>query len=201
MMKEQQELITRTGQLEDLAARDALTGIGNRRWLEQRAEPLLRATADTSVALLLIDADRFKWINDTFGHRAGDDLLLAMSDVLREETRLIEGACCARIGGDEFVALLPSVGAGAAKLVAERLRWRVEAIRLDDIETGSHRASVSIGGAVTSGHISLANLLELADQALYQAKRKGRNAVEMASEDGATFAQSGRYTEQRRFRA
>ena len=198
MLREQQELIARTGQLEALATRDALTGIGNRRWLEQMAAPLLEGTAERPVALLLLDADRFKWINDTFGHRAGDDLLLAMSDVLREEIRRIDGACCARIGGDEFVVLLPCMEAGAAKELAERLRRSVEAIPL---EKGSHHASVSTGVAVTSGHVSLASLLELADEALYRAKRKGRNVVEMADEDGVAFAQSRRHSEERRFRA
>jgi diguanylate cyclase (GGDEF)-like protein len=198
MLREQGMLIARTGQLEDLATHDALTGIGNRRWLEQKAfEHLESAPGAGDAALLLIDADEFKWINDTFGHRAGDELLLAMSAVLREQVRNFHGACCARIGGDEFVALLPHVSAEAAMPLAEQIRQRIARLPSD---FGDCHASVSIGVAVTSGPVPLASLLELADEALYRAKGRGRNLVELAVEDCVAFAQSSRHSEHRRFR-
>jgi len=197
MLNEQQALITRTGQLETLASNDPLTGIGNRRWFEQMAIQLLLAGPETRSALLLIDTDRFKQINDTFGHRAGDQLLATIGEAIQEEMSGIAGACCARIGGDEFAALLPHVGPAMAQEAAERLRRRIEAMSW---EYPDCRASISVGVAASSGRVQLSSLLELADEALYRAKRRGRNVVEVEAQDAVQFSRVGRRSDQRVYR-
>ncbi|WP_175528857.1 GGDEF domain-containing protein [Granulicella pectinivorans] len=197
MFREQRELLVRTGQLEKLATRDMLTGIGNRRSLELMAFELLETGSPIPSALLLIDTDRFKWVNDTFGHLAGDELLKAIAEEVQEQVGEIEGACCARIGGDEFAALLPHVPLHAAREIAEKIRKRIGEFQLEG--EGSH-CTVSIGVAAASGRVSLTGLLELADAALYRAKGHGRNAVEVALEDAATSTQAPATHAQRRFR-
>ena len=197
MLREQAALIVRTGQLEALASHDALTGIGNRRWFEEMAIKLLLSGPETQSALLLIDTDKFKSINDTFGHRAGDELLASLGETIQDEMRSIDGACCARIGGDEFAALLPNVGAVVAQEAAERLRRRIEQLYLED--PGRH-ASISVGVAAASGRVQLSSLLELADEALYRAKKRGRNCVELEPQDAIHFSRTGRHSGERLYR-
>jgi diguanylate cyclase (GGDEF)-like protein len=197
MLREQQGLLTRTGQLEELATQDALTGIGNRRWLEQTALQLLEKGTAMAVSLLLIDTDRFKWINDTFGHRVGDELLKCIGEELREQLDGIEGACCARLGGDEFVVLLPRLDLDAAWGIAEHLRANLGNLRLEE---ASGQCSVSIGVVAVNEQLPLSGLLELADEALYRAKERGRNVVEVVSDDAITAFRAGVHSEHRRFR-
>jgi diguanylate cyclase (GGDEF)-like protein len=197
MMREQQALIVRTGQLETLASNDPLTGIGNRRWFEEVAFGLLQTGPERRSALLLIDTDGFKQINDTFGHRVGDELLITIAETIEDQMSAIDGACCARIGGDEFAVLLPDVAAGMALEAAERFRKSVATIPSPE---RACRASVSVGVAVASGRVPLSSLLELADEALYRAKGKGRNTVELQEEDAVAFTRTGKHSEKRLFR-
>jgi diguanylate cyclase (GGDEF)-like protein len=170
MAKERAELAQRK-----TALTDSLTGTANRRAFFEFGEPLLaRTIADRRpAALLLFDLDRFKDINDTAGHQAGDQ-------VLREFSRLVavtiwSGALFARLGGEEFACLLPDAPMAAALQVAERVRGRFAAMRFPGLSTG---ATVSVGVAMAGeAGRDLSALLAVADRALYRAKTGGRNRV------------------------
>jgi diguanylate cyclase (GGDEF)-like protein len=195
MLTEQQQLLKRAGYLEALASQDALTGIGNRRWLEEMAGDLL--VKNIPNALLLMDTDKFKSINDTFGHKAGDDLLKMIAEVLLKETEAVEDCVCVRIGGDEFVALLPGIGVQQAQDIAQHVRQRIESV---STLYGHQTTTVSVGVATGSGQVTLPNLLQLADEALYRAKSEGRNVVEISREDATYFQPRQERQGGRRFR-
>ncbi len=157
------------------AETDALTGQPNRRALDallaQQAE--LARVAGRPFALLLLDVDHFKLINDTHGHGVGDDVLRAFAERVRLHLR--HGDVCARYGGEEFVVVLPGTTLVAALEVAERLRHGVAELSL--ISVPQVRATVSIGAAQYLDGESVDQLLERADRAVYEAKRGGRNQV------------------------
>lgn len=171
-------------QLEQLARTDALTGLSNRRDFEDRAlHELQRARRlDRPLTLLMLDVDHFKQVNDRHGHAAGDQVLQAVAKVCR--TQLRDFDLLARLGGEEFAVLLPEAGLVDGLDVAERLRQAIEAAPLGEAAGQEIRCTVSIGLAVRSdSDESVAPLLVRADQALYAAKRAGRNRV-AASEAG-----------------
>jgi diguanylate cyclase (GGDEF)-like protein len=157
---------------------DPLTGVANRRGFFQRGKRLLmRASfAREPVALIMFDLDRFKSINDRFGHRVGDEVLTAFTRLVTSQLR--PNDLFGRIGGEEFVGLLPDTREDDAIWLAERVRKALEA---SSHQTGQHsiRSTVSIGVAVSDeGCADLNALLKEADQALYRAKTLGRNRVE-----------------------
>lgn len=160
-------------QLEALNQRDALTGLDSRSHWEEQSLALLRrhqASAEPAT-LMLIDADRFKGINDRYGHGVGDDVLRAIADLLRRELKGQGHA--GRLGGDEFVVTLPGDLAQARQL-AERLRGAVQRLRF--AHAAGLQGSVSIGLAVTpEAPLGLREWIEAADRALYRAKHEGRN--------------------------
>jgi diguanylate cyclase (GGDEF)-like protein len=139
------------------------------------------------VALLMLDIDHFKRINDSFGHAAGDQVLKSFGQVLRESCRVYDVP--GRYGGEEFCIILPETRIGSTTAVAERIRQRLAASRFD---VGTDRvaitASIGIAGMDADGGIvSSAALIERADRALYSAKNNGRNRVEVwPSEIGET---------------
>lgn len=163
--------------LRRLSLTDQLTGVCNRAGLERRGARLLQRAqqAGRPVALLMLDADHFKRINDSHGHPAGDAVLRQLADELSDTLRPSD--LLARYGGEEFVVLLDDSGLAGATLVAERLRLQVAAT------PASHQAqsivyTVSIGVASSEQHgHDLALLSSKADQALYQAKQQGRDRV------------------------
>lgn len=164
---------------EKAATVDALTGLRNRRWLDDAfARQLLRSmSAGQPVSLLMIDADRFKGINDTHGHLVGDEVLIHMGRTLASGLRPVD--LLARYGGEEFAALLPNMTSADAVGAAERLRRAVES---DPPRTAAgllQDVTVSIGVATASvdGPQTLMALLERADAALLDAKQSGRNRV------------------------
>lgn len=162
----------------DLAFRalhDPLTGLGNRAQLEQRgAELVLEAReGDRPLALALLDLDHFKQVNDRFGHGAGDAVLIAMAQMLRDATRGAD--LLVRLGGEEFVVLLPGAGPREALEVCERLRRTVaQRDQWPELPEGQ-RITLSGGLCTRSGPLS--DRLRNADIALYQAKREGRNRI------------------------
>lgn len=178
-----EELKAANAQLERMAMSDPLTGLPNRRAFE---EALARDLARTErsggmLTLILIDADHFKKVNDTYGHQAGDIVLRALSDVLRECTRTSDMA--ARIGGEEFALVLPQTDSDNAHVVAERVRMRfaVRKIVLDDGRVVKATVSLGMATAAAPGCRSFDKALyEAADRALYQAKASGRNCVQSA---------------------
>lgn len=166
--------------LQELAHIDPLTGIGNRRDFEMRAQrELVRAQRhQRPVSLLTFDVDHFKRINDTHGHDVGDEVLRALAGIAQQELR--EHDLLARFGGEEFVALLPDTTLDEALVVAERLRSVLGACRVPTADD-EIRFTVSVGVAqLADGASDLATLLKAADKALYQAKQKGRNQVCLA---------------------
>ena len=160
----------------ELATTDPLTGVYNRRTFKELAEPQLSRSrrAHMPVSLLMLDLDHFKRINDTYGHLGGDDILKAFAEVIRNLLRKED--LLARYGGEEFVVLLPGSDQEAAAALADRIRDQVSARPMD---ANGHRArvTVSIGAASEGGDTlpSLEAMLGRADEALYQAKREGRN--------------------------
>lgn len=161
-----------------LAARDALTGLYNRReFLLHFNEEMLRARRYARpLSLLLIDADHFKNVNDSYGHQVGDEVLQRIGGVLQSEIRKVDYA--ARYGGEEFVVVLPEMGAQAALESAERLRELIAVMPLKSNEGEVFHLTVSIGVAVfpDDGDTPGA-MFEAADRAMYAAKNSGRNRV------------------------
>lgn len=169
------------GRVKELAIRDALTGLYNRRGLEEmlRAEELRRN--QSTLSLLVIDLDNFKLINDNYGHPVGDLVLESVSRIIRENTR--QGDIVARYGGEEFAVFLPSTVGSNARTVAERLRKKIAEKEL--IVDGSViKVTVSIGVACNAdGAASSGTIMTRADQAMYQAKRQGKNRVCMSDKN------------------
>ena len=130
------------------------------------------------VSLLVIDIDRFKCMNDRFGHDVGDVVLTRVADVILNNVR--RGDVVARYGGEEIVVLLPSTGIAAASAIADRIRSLVDLdVFHQDRDAG--RVTVSIGVAAQQGEgVSFRGLFKAADEALYLAKERGRNRVELA---------------------
>jgi diguanylate cyclase (GGDEF)-like protein len=169
----------RVARLESLARTDALTGLHNFRALQLKLdEEFARAAryAET-LAVLLVDLDHLKTLNDLYGHEAGNAALRAMSEVFHEELREVDFA--ARFGGDEFVALLPHQTAAEEKVVAERLRVRLASRPWP----WPQPLTLSIGIAAMESSVQVQEpsmLLAAADAALYRSKHHGRNRVEVA---------------------
>jgi len=162
----------------ELAITDPLTGLYNRRYLEVHLNTLVARAKTTAkpVCVLLFDIDHFKGINDTYGHDAGDEVLRDFSDRLRRGVRGID--LVARYGGEEFVLVMPETDSSFATSVAERLRSDVEKVLFTTGAGESLPVTVSIGLAEWRGvGDSAEGLIKRADQALYAAKRAGRNRV------------------------
>jgi diguanylate cyclase (GGDEF)-like protein len=158
---------------------DPLTGVTNRRGFFEIGERLLTRArfGKEPIALAMFDLDRFKSVNDRLGHATGDEVLIAFCRLASAQLR--PNDLFARIGGEEFVALLPNTTAREALWLAERVRAVVEAAS-HTVEAHSLRVTVSAGVAFNEG-IDLSGFLKVADQALYFAKRLGRNRVELSS--------------------
>ncbi|HEO1511483.1 TPA: diguanylate cyclase [Legionella pneumophila] len=163
--------------------RDPLTGLYNRRYLEDFLFKQLHQTERTkaSFAILMLDLDHFKKINDTFGHDAGDLVLKELGQILNNDIRL--GDIAARYGGEEFVLLLYDINAQAAKMKAENLRSAISNLQVKYGAQPVGQITASIGISVYPDDAkSPAEVIEAADKALYQAKNKGRNKVILFSE-------------------
>ena len=158
------------------AITDPVSGLFNRRYFHERLEEELdRARRHhTSVALLIIDVDNFKGINDRFGHLAGDMVIRSIGDILKRSVRKFD--LCTRFGGEEFAIVMPGSGPESSVPVAERIRQRIEAFRASEADLADLHVTASIGIAVSHG-ASSRELIGRADQALYEAKRTGKNRL------------------------
>jgi diguanylate cyclase (GGDEF)-like protein len=170
--------LARVYSLRDAEARattDALTGLPNRRYFDEYLGLLAkRRRAEDQVGVLMIDIDRFKKLNDTFGHAVGDHVLREVAQAIAGAVR--EGDVPARFGGEEFAVLLRNPGPGIALEVGERVRKAVSSLNLRNI--GVPGVSVSVGVSVASSpDQQLEAVIDEADQALYRAKRGGRDRV------------------------
>lgn len=164
-----------------LALTDGLTGLYNRRHASQRLEEEIARSRrnNTGLCVAMCDVDHFKAINDEFGHGAGDRVLQQIASSLKEYVR--RNDIVARWGGEEFLVIFSEIKLTAARIVAERLRGRLASA--PQVEGGPEKISVSIGLAMLGPGINAEMLIEQADQALYRAKARGRNRVEVAGEE------------------
>jgi diguanylate cyclase (GGDEF)-like protein len=158
---------------------DHLTGLSNRLGFEEAADRVLRDARAWPVCLVVADIDRFKSINDMFGHPAGDAVLRAFAKLLKETSRKID--LCGRLGGEEFAVLLPNCDMAGSYAFADRLRSLVRQTRFAALPQARY-VTASFGLVVANRGESLSSLVARADKALYQAKRSGRNRVAINSE-------------------
>ncbi len=167
--------------LEEQATVDALTGLVNRRVFDAALERTLTRPAGAGTALVLVDVDSFKTINDSYGHPVGDDVLVHLAGILRSHVRA-DDAVLSRLGGDELAVLLPGSPADAAARRAEELLQAVRSTPLPLPDGTLLSLSVSVGVAhVHPGTDDLRALYSSADAALYEAKRAGRGRVAVAA--------------------
>jgi diguanylate cyclase (GGDEF)-like protein len=159
-----------------LAMTDELTGVPNRRAVLGGLDPLLRREDPQPCSILIIDIDYFKSINDQLGHSIGDEVLKVVAMTLRAAVR--EPAFFGRLGGEEFLIVLPGVRLLEARAAAERFCEQIEAIDTSHWFGDRRRITCSIGVTVSMpGRDTLSTMLQRADAALYSAKRGGRNCV------------------------
>ncbi|WP_051273220.1 EAL domain-containing protein [Desulfotruncus alcoholivorax] len=170
-------------QLQYLATHDALTNIPNRYSLEATIErAVAKAKRGEKSGLLFIDLDNFKLVNDTLGHAAGDELLIALVNVFKINLR--EGDFLARLGGDAFAVLIEGISDQEAGIIADKLRRAVYESELNLVTHGLRlNLSISIGIVMVDGTLDYQKLLSLADTALYAAKEGGRNRFAFAGSD------------------
>lgn len=163
--------------LSQLSATDSLTGLYNHAQILKRLEEEIAAARryHESVTVLMMDLDHFKTVNDTYGHPAGDKVLLGVADMIRRNVR--ESDIAGRYGGEEFVVILPLTRKAGGGVIAERLRKTIAGAQFP-LPQGNVLVTVSIGlSNYPEDGIEGAEVLEKADQALYQAKTAGRNRV------------------------
>lgn len=165
-------------ELAQLAATDALTGVANRRTLDQtlRHEWFRAQRSGKPLSVLMIDADHFKTFNDRHGHQAGDQALRTLAEVIQANVHRPTDLV-ARYGGEEFSVILAETDSEGARKIAEHIRTQVELLPLVAPGESPMTVSIGIGTWNTASDISLEQLLFLADKALYQAKERGRNRV------------------------
>jgi diguanylate cyclase (GGDEF)-like protein len=162
------------------AAVDPVTNLFNRRYFQVRLDEELQRSKrhQIPIALLLIDVDDFKAVNDSAGHLAGDVVLRDLGEILRSCVRVFD--VCARFGGEEFVIIMPGGTKENAFRIAERIRRRVEAYHPSEPSMEGLRITVSIGFSVSSATTAVSELLDLSDKALYAAKHAGKNCIKSA---------------------
>jgi len=163
----------------ELALTDPLTSLYNQRYLQRHLSGLMQSGQGRPIALLMIDVDHFKTVNDQYGHASGDLALRMIAEVFRNNIRAFDSL--ARYGGEEFVVVMPGSNPDDATAAAERLRMAVESVVFEPFPGQRHKLSVSVGVSCTSEDVGTPErLLHTADLALYEAKRQGRNRVELA---------------------
>lgn len=172
-------------QLNELSIQDSLTGVYNRRHFEQTFERELRRTyrSGEPISILFMDVDRFKSINDTFGHTAGDECLRSIGRLLKDSLQR-PGDLVARIGGEEFAVILPGINASAALQLARVINQKVRDLEIPSSTLDVFlRTTISIGVYTRppKGEETMSKILQIVDNALYQAKRGGRDQVVVGS--------------------
>ncbi|MCF8097116.1 MAG: diguanylate cyclase [Desulfarculaceae bacterium] len=167
--------------LKRLANTDGLTGVLNRRrFMELSRQEVARSQRYGGLlSLIMLDVDHFKAVNDSFGHEVGDEVLVSLAKVCRHVLRQVD--FFGRVGGEEFMALLPETGLEAAYLVAERLRSELERHPVSGSKP-EIRVTISLGVAQLAPEMRLSDLMRTADDAMYRAKQNGRNRVEISDQ-------------------
>ena len=172
-----EQLIRVRDELAHAAAVDSLTGMFNRRYLQSRldAERERSRRSGSPVALMMLDVDTFKSINDQLGHPTGDTVLRKVSEIIRRSVRTSD--VCTRYGGDEFSVIVPE-NADSATQTADRIRHRVEAFRWETVGVPGRGVTVSIGVCLANSDDGSDSLIARADRLMYEAKGLGRNRVQ-----------------------
>jgi diguanylate cyclase (GGDEF)-like protein len=172
--------------LQQLATRDGLTGLANRRCFDEtlQAEWQRALRHQQPLSLLMVDVDNFKQYNDAYGHVGGDECLQRIANAVASEMRAND--LVARYGGEEFAVVLPNQSLKGAAIVAERIRCRVEQLHLPSLGSTRHVVTVSIGAAtaLAAPENDPSQLVATADGALYRAKHMGRNRISLPEADG-----------------
>jgi two-component system cell cycle response regulator len=164
----------------EMALTDPLTGFYNQRYLMRHLRGLLESGQQSGIAVMMIDVDHFKSVNDRWGHPVGDQALRSIAEALRRRIRVFDSI--ARYGGEEFVVVMPGTGEQEAMGAAERLRGAIAELAFAPEGDQPHALTVSIGVSFSrTGEITAEQLLHAADQALYQAKRAGRNRTVLSA--------------------
>jgi diguanylate cyclase (GGDEF)-like protein/PAS domain S-box-containing protein len=167
--------------LQQLATRDGLTGLANRRCFDEtlQAEWQRALRHQQPLSLLMVDVDNFKQYNDAYGHVGGDECLQRIANAVASEMRAND--LVARYGGEEFAVVLPNQSLKGAAIVAERIRCRVEQLHLPNLGSTRHVVTVSIGAAtaLAAPENDPSQLIATADGALYRAKHMGRNRISL----------------------
>jgi two-component system cell cycle response regulator len=165
----------------EMALTDPLTGFYNQRYMMRHLRGLLADGQPNGIAVMMVDVDHFKAINDRYGHSVGDLALKSIADTLRNRTRVFDSI--ARYGGEEFVVVMPGASPTDARHAAERLRSSVEAMPFLAAPNTMHTITISIGAAYTNKRETTPEqILQAADTAMYRAKAGGRNRVEYAED-------------------
>ena len=176
----QRKLLEINHELQRLTNVDGLTGLSNRRYFNDYSGPQwkLAIREQSSISILMIDVDNFKKFNDTYGHLAGDEVLKSVGAAMRRSFARPTDLP-ARFGGEEFVVLLPSTPLESLLTLGDRLRGNIEELRIPHAASSCGHVTVSVGGAamVPKPDNTLLALIEIADQALYEAKGTGKNRV------------------------
>ncbi|QDF29114.1 GGDEF domain-containing protein [Halarcobacter anaerophilus] len=170
--------------LEILATTDSLTGVKNRRSFYESSAPMIRYSRreNKELAVLMIDIDKFKMINDIYGHAAGDDVIKIMAQKIKDSLR--KSDIFARLGGEEFAAVLPNTSKRGAQKAAENIRKEIENLEIKTINEEKIKFTISIGLTMLRyDDVDLEAILHRADLALYEAKREGRNKVCISKEE------------------
>jgi len=174
---EREAMRARADEFARAAAVDPVSGLFNRRHFQTRLEEELQRAqrGDTTIALLMIDLDNFKSINDTYGHTAGDATLRAVASIIRRSVRHFD--VCTRYGGEEFAVVMPESGNPIAMNVAERILARIAAWSPPEPHLAGLKVTASIGFALSEPSHTMDDLIARADRALYEAKQRGKNQV------------------------
>jgi len=166
--------------LQELASRDGLTGLANRRCFDEALNFEWRRAirSSQSISLLMIDVDHFKQYNDTYGHLQGDECLKLIANAMAAVVHRV-GDLVARFGGEEFVVILPGTSSDGARTVGEKIRLAIENLKILHENSETKFVTISIGAAAVAVSLSgdSAHLLAAADAALYRAKHSGRNRI------------------------
>jgi diguanylate cyclase (GGDEF)-like protein len=181
----------RFSSIKNMATYDTLTGLYNRRYFEEKLEVEAQKSFYSGIplSLVMVDIDHFKKVNDTFGHTEGDQILCKISTLLKNSVRRKDTV--ARYGGEEFILILPEAALGQSFVIAERIRQLVENT-LFEVGRAQVRLTLSMGISNFPSHRvkSKEELIKMADQALYDAKRAGRNKVCIFAEKSSPWTAS-----------
>ncbi|KXF80816.1 diguanylate cyclase [Enterovibrio coralii] len=173
-----------------IANTDSLTGLHNRRYLAGQLERLQKemCSSDMPVGCLLLDIDYFKTVNDTYGHPVGDKVLVGISELFKNNLRRDD--VCSRVGGEEFMILLPNSGIEETNTIAEDLRQQISALNFTSEKGEVFNVTSSFGTVAVANSQTLSELYSIVDKLLYRAKQNGRNRVETYADTSATGASS-----------